>query len=108
MGQKWNQGRNQRYFESHGNENVTIQNLWDTEKVILKLAVQAFSKKKKKKKTWKSSNKQFNSTLKGTWKRTTKKSQISRRKDGPREHYAEWNKPVRERQIHMISLMYGI
>ena len=28
--------------------------------------------------------------------------------DGPGEHYAEWNKPVRERHNDMISLICGI
>ena len=28
--------------------------------------------------------------------------------DGPGEHYAKWNKPVRERQIHLSSLICGI
>ena len=28
--------------------------------------------------------------------------------DGPGEHYAKWNKPVKERQKHKISLIYGI
>ena len=28
--------------------------------------------------------------------------------DGPGEHYAEWNKPVRERQIPYDLLMCGV
>ena len=54
-----------RYLETNENEDATIQNLWDTEKAILRgkfIALQAYLKKKKKK----SSNKQPNFTLKGT------------------------------------------
>ena len=28
--------------------------------------------------------------------------------DGPKEHYAKWNKPVRQDKYHMISLICGI
>ena len=42
-----------KYLETNGNENTTIQNLWDAAKAVLRrmfIAIQAFLKKKKKKK----------------------------------------------------------
>ena len=64
----------ERYLETNENKDTTIQNLWDTGKVILRgkfIALQVLSQKKKKerkkeRKKRKSSHKQSNFTLKGT------------------------------------------
>ena len=58
------------YLETNENEDMTIQNLWDTGKAILRrklIALQAYLKK-----TRKSSNKQSNFILKGTGEKNNK------------------------------------
>ena len=61
-----------RYLETNENEDATVQNLWDTGKAILKGKFIAFTGLTQK--TRKSSNKQSNFMLKGTWKRATNKA----------------------------------
>ena len=74
MGQQLDQGRNQKIPWNKWKWGHNNPESWDTGKAILKgkfIALQAYLKKKKKK----SSNKQPNFTLKGTWKRKTNKAQ---------------------------------
>lgn len=59
-------------METNDNEDTTIQNLWDTEKAVLRgkyIAIQASLKKLDK-----TSNIQANLTPKGTGERTTNKT----------------------------------
>ena len=48
MGQERDYGRNQKLLETNENELTTTQNLWDTEKAVLRgnfVAIQAYLKK---------------------------------------------------------------
>ena len=61
-----------KYLETNDNENMTIQNLWDAAKAVLRekfLAIQSYLK------TRKISNKQPSLTPKGTRGRRTNKTQ---------------------------------
>ena len=61
-----------KYLETNDNENMTIQNLWDAAKAVLRgklIAIEAYLKK-----TRKISNKQPNLTPKAATERTTNKT----------------------------------
>ena len=66
-----------KFLETNDNENITIQNLWDAAKAVLRwkfIAMQSYLKKQNKQKK-KTSNRQPNFIPKTTGKRTTKELQ---------------------------------
>ena len=73
--QWWNQRRNQKILQENGNENTTLQNLWDTAKAILrrKFIVTGLPED-----TRKISNKQLNLPP----KRIRKRTKPSQQKEG--------------------------